>query len=46
MIINIVNANTKSGTLTVIFTLENKQTKEVSAALNQAAGAKVYTDWV
>nr|UWF97233.1 MAG: hypothetical protein [Bacteriophage sp.] len=38
--------NTKSGTLTVIFTLENKQTKEVSAALNQAAGAKVYTDWV
>lgn len=38
--------NAKSGTLTVIFTLENKQTKEVSAALNQAAGAKVYTDWV
>jgi hypothetical protein len=38
--------NTKNGTLTVIFTLENKQTKEVSAALNQAAGAKVYTDWV
>ena len=38
--------NTKSGTLTVTFTLENKQTKEVSAALNQAAGAKVYTDWV
>lgn len=38
--------NTKSGTLTVIFTLENKQTKEVSAALNQAAGAKVYTNWV
>nr|UVX50188.1 MAG: hypothetical protein [Bacteriophage sp.] len=38
--------NTKSGTLTVVFTLENKQTKEVSAALNQAAGAKVYTDWV
>lgn len=38
--------NTKSGTLTVIFTLENKQTKEVSAALNQTAGAKVYTDWV
>ena len=38
--------NAKSGTLTVIFTLENKQTKEVSAALNQAAGAKVYTNWV
>ena len=38
--------NTKSGTLTVIFTLENKQTKEVSAALNQAAGSKVYTDWI
>lgn len=40
------STNTKSGTLTVIFTLENKQTKEVSAALNQAAGTKVYTDWV
>lgn len=40
------STNTKSGTLTAIFTLENKQTKEVSAALNQAAGAKVYTDWV
>lgn len=40
------STNTKSGTLTVIFTLENKQTKEASAALNQAAGAKVYTDWV
>lgn len=40
------STNTKSETLTVIFTLENKQTKEVSAALNQAAGAKVYTDWV
>lgn len=39
------STNTKSGTLTVIFTLENKQTKEVSAALNQAAGAKVYTNW-
>lgn len=38
--------NTKTGTLTVVFTLENKQTKQVSAALNQAAGAKVYTDWV
>lgn len=38
------STNTKNGTLTVIFTLENKQTKEVSAALNQAAGAKVYTD--
>lgn len=40
------STNTKSGTLTIIFTLENKQTKEVSAALNQAAGAKVYTNWV
>ena len=40
------STNAKSGTLTVIFTLENKQTKEVSAALNQAAGAKVDTDWV
>ena len=40
------STNAKSGTLTVIFTLENKQTKEVSAALNQAAGAKVYTDWI
>lgn len=40
------STNAKTGTLTVIFTLENKQTKEVSAALNQAAGAKVYTDWV
>lgn len=40
------STNAKSGTLTVIFTLENNQTKEVSAALNQAAGAKVYTDWV
>lgn len=45
-ILNNESTNTKSGTLTVIFTLENKQTKEVSAALNQAAGAKVYTDWV
>ena len=40
------STNAKSGTLTVIFTLENNQTKEVSAALNQAAGAKVYTNWV
>jgi hypothetical protein len=40
------STNAKSGTLTVVFTLENKQTKEVSAALNQAAGAKVYTNWV
>lgn len=45
-IANNESTNTKSGTLTIIFTLENKQTKEVSAALNQAAGAKVYTDWV
>ena len=40
------STNAKSGTLTVIFALENKQTKEVSAVLNQAAGAKVYTNWV
>lgn len=40
------STNAKSGTLTVIFTLENSQTKEVSAVLNQAAGAKVYTNWV
>lgn len=40
------STNAKSGTLTVIFTLENKQTKEVSAALNQAASTKVYTNWV
>lgn len=45
-IANNESTNTKSGTLTVVFTLENNQTKEVSAALNQAAGAKVYTDWV
>lgn len=40
------STNTKSGTLTVIFTLENSQTKQASGALNQAAGTKVYTDWV
>lgn len=40
------STNAKSGTLTAVFALENSQTKEVSAALNQAAGAKVYTDWV
>lgn len=40
------STNAKSGTLIAVFTLENKQTKEVSAALNQAAGAKVYTNWV
>lgn len=40
------STNTKNGTLTVVFALENSQTKEVSAALNQAAGAKVYTDWI
>lgn len=40
------STNAKNGTLTVVFTLENNQTKEVSAALNQAAGAKVYTNWV
>lgn len=45
-ILNNESTNAKSGTLTVIFTLENKQTKEVSAALNQAAGTKVYTNWV
>lgn len=39
------STNVKNGTLTVIFTLENKQTKQVNAALNQAAGSKVYTDW-
>lgn len=38
--------NTKSGTLTVTFALENSQTKQASGVLNQAAGAKVYTDWV
>lgn len=40
------STNAKSGTLTAIFTLENKQTKQASGALNQAAGSKVYTDWV
>ena len=40
------STNTKSGTLTVIFTLENSQTKQASGALNQAAGSKVYTNWV
>lgn len=40
------STNAKNGTLTVVFTLENSQTKEVSGALNQAAGSKVYTDWV
>lgn len=40
------STNVKNGTLTIVFTLENSQTKEVSAALNQAAGAKVYTNWV
>lgn len=40
------STNAKNGTLTVVFTLENNQTKQVSAALNQAAGSKVYTDWV
>lgn len=45
-ILNNESTNAKSGTLTVIFTLENKQTKEVSATLNQAAGTKVYTNWV
>lgn len=45
-ILNNESTNVKSGTLTAVFTLENSQTKEVSAALNQAAGSKVYTDWV
>lgn len=40
------STNAKSGILTAVFTLENSQTKEVSAALNQAAGTKVYTNWV
>lgn len=40
------STNAKNGTLTVVFTLENNQIKQVSAALNQAAGSKVYTDWV
>lgn len=40
------STNAKNGILTVAFTLENKQTKQVSAALNQTAGSKVYTDWV
>lgn len=40
------STNAKNGTLTAVFTLENSQTKEVNGALNQAAGAKVYTDWV
>ena len=40
------STNTKSGTLTVTFILENNQTKQASGALNQTAGSKVYTDWV
>lgn len=40
------STNAKSGTLTATFTLENSQTKQASGALNQAAGVKVYTDWV
>lgn len=40
------STNAKNGTLTIVFTLENKQTKETNGSLNQAAGAKVYTDWV
>lgn len=40
------STNAKSGTLTVTFTLKNSQTKQASGALNQAAGAKVYTNWV
>lgn len=45
-IANNESTNTKSGTLTVTFTLENSQTKQASGALKQAAGSKVYTDWV
>ena len=45
-IANNESTNTKSGTLTVTFTLENSQTKQASGALNQAAGSKVYTNWV
>lgn len=45
-IANNESTNAKNGTLTVTFTLENSQTKQASAALNQAAGSKVYTDWV
>lgn len=45
-IANNESTNTKSDTLTVTFTLENSQTKQASGALNQAAGAKVYTNWV
>ena len=40
------STNAKTGTLTVVFTLENSQTKQASGALNQAAGSKVYTNWV
>lgn len=39
-------ASTQSGTLTAIFVIENDWDKTVTAALNQAAGVKVYTDWV
>lgn len=45
-IANNESTNAKNGTLTVTFTLENNQTKQASGALNQAAGSKVYTDWV
>ena len=45
-IANNESTNTKSGTLTVTFALENSQTKQASGVLNQAAGVKVYTDWV
>lgn len=45
-IANNESTNTKSGTLTVTFTLENSQTKQASGALTQAAGSKVYSDWV
>lgn len=39
-------ASTQNGTLTVTFVIENDWDKTVTAALNQAAGVKVYTDWM
>lgn len=45
-IANNESTSAKSGTLTVVFTLDNNQTKQASGALNQSAGTKVYSDWV
>ena len=45
-IANNESTNTKSGNLTVTFTLENSQTKQSSNAISQSAGARYYTDWV